>query len=284
MVGQVVYIISDVRSGSTLLDNILAACPGAVSVGELSLLASFLYKGNVGKHVQWKCTCGATITDCGFWGEVISRLSGEGIPIQETSFAALSRIDGKRQIDEAAKGKVTQGNDEIYKKVFALSNAKLIIDSSKDAEQGLHLYKQSIHNVKIIYIERDIRAVSSSKYKWNMRFNSESVSSVRLLRRSMRVRKKIKTKLRGVRENDLVCVKYKELADNPQKTIDRIFRHFQMEPYRVPKYMDMSNGHSIGGTPNRYKKVPVKYDDTWKEFARKRPFFNIIGGILEAFT
>ena len=40
--GEILYVLSDVRSGSTLLDQLLGAHPSIFSVGELHWLAAYV--------------------------------------------------------------------------------------------------------------------------------------------------------------------------------------------------------------------------------------------------
>jgi hypothetical protein len=59
-----VYIASDARSGSTLLDQLLGGHPAAVSVGELCRLSDFVRRGD-------RCTCGEPVHECPFWAPVL---------------------------------------------------------------------------------------------------------------------------------------------------------------------------------------------------------------------
>src|SRR5690606_36893435 len=70
----IIYIMSDVRSGSTLLENILSNSPDIVSVGELHHLDSHLNKGKWGVTWDWKCSCGSEFSDCSFWSTVLENL------------------------------------------------------------------------------------------------------------------------------------------------------------------------------------------------------------------
>ena len=68
----IIYVMSDVRSGSTLLENILSNAPNTLSVGELHHLDSHLYKGKWGRPWNWTCSCGKSIDNCKFWNKTNS--------------------------------------------------------------------------------------------------------------------------------------------------------------------------------------------------------------------
>lgn len=61
---RVIYIIGAGRSGSTLLDTVLASHPDVVGVGELVNLHSAGWTSNE------VCACGKLGTECDFWTRV----------------------------------------------------------------------------------------------------------------------------------------------------------------------------------------------------------------------
>ena len=67
----VIYIISDRRSGSTLLENILSKSIEIVSIGELAMLKGHIEKNGPGDLWNWNCSCGKTIMQCEFWSKVL---------------------------------------------------------------------------------------------------------------------------------------------------------------------------------------------------------------------
>ena len=41
--------------------------------------------------------------------------------------------------------------------------------------------------------------------------------------------------------------------------------------------MELSNDHTIGGTPGRFERRPVAEDITWKDFYTNKPILNTLG-------
>lgn len=64
--------MSDSRSGSTLLENILSKSPEIISLGELHNLHSHLVKGPMGTITNWKCSCGIQVDQWDFWTDVLN--------------------------------------------------------------------------------------------------------------------------------------------------------------------------------------------------------------------
>src|SRR3954465_15236550 len=67
----VIYIISDRRSGSTLLENILSRSSEVTSVGELAMLKGHILKQGPGERWNWNCSCGNPIMQCVFWRPIL---------------------------------------------------------------------------------------------------------------------------------------------------------------------------------------------------------------------
>ena len=85
-----IYITGRGHSGSTILDILLGNSSQIASVGELL--------AGLSRADQGACSCGATMSDCGFWREVRSRAEAEGITwdevcgIADLGAAALWRV------------------------------------------------------------------------------------------------------------------------------------------------------------------------------------------------
>ena len=62
-----IYIASDVRSGSTLLDYLLSNNDNIISIGEFALLNDHLNRKGWGVSWDWCCSCGQHLEDCSFW-------------------------------------------------------------------------------------------------------------------------------------------------------------------------------------------------------------------------
>lgn len=276
--------MSDVRSGSTLLESILSHSDIISSIGEVHHLDSHVNKGKWGGRWDWQCSCGNDIAKCSFWRKVLEHLKTKGITeIHNTEFIRrnhqfLSLQSSHYKIDDKFNETLTL-LQEIYSSVLDTEETKVVVDSSKNAHQFRALYENSDLDLKLIFIVRDIRAVVLSKRKWQIKYVQKSTNLFVLL---------LITKYKNViqrRAYAKVCnskrfyVKYEDLASYPRETISGISNKFNIPEFNIPEYMIRKNNHSIGGTPNRNKRK-IQLDNSWKKESLKKPFFHFIGWFL----
>lgn len=274
----ILYIVSDVRSGSTLLENILSKSNEVVSVGELHHLDSHLHKGKWGSSWNWKCSCGESFDSCKFWTNVfkdMNVLDFDDIKNTEVKYEKLSGA-----VEESKRQATLELLDRIYTSVFNTTGVKVVVDSSKRPLQGKAIYENSSFNVKILYLKRDLRAVVISKNKWSMKFYDKSLDLYKVLWSSYKHRINCKKVLREVRDEDLYVINYEHMLSDLQFNLDSISSFVGFSTFRVPEYTVLDNDHTIGGTPGRFEKRKIKLDSQWKKTAKKKPIFNTIGFIL----
>ena len=178
---QVIYIMSDNRSGSTLLENMLSKSQECFSVGELAMLKGHLLKKGPGERWNWNCSCGKPFTQCSFWASIVTETNATASPdFQTNTYMNLkNRILNRISISPSFfKNKllqicstpqnmaVTNTENNLFKLVAEKSGKNVIIDSSKNPVQALAIYKNRKDiQVKIIWLKRDLRAIAVSKQK-----------------------------------------------------------------------------------------------------------------------
>ena len=279
--------MSDTRSGSTLLQNILSTGPGMITVGELYHLDSFINKGRWGRTWNWQCTCGKSFSECSFWNPVLKALQGQGfdkierteiIPTQHNGLNKVIRcdydLDGKNR-------KTLDLLNAVFSAIFEVSGAEVVIDSSKSPVQGLALYQQLGFKVKVIYLKRDIRAVAMSKQKWQSKLMNRDVNSYKILFRNKIYDLRCRNALKQIAPEDMISITYEDLARTPQKVVDRITHTLDLNGFRVPEFMQLDKDHAVGGTPNREGKRAISYDDSWERKTTNRPVFRMFGQLVD---
>ena len=158
----IIYIMSNQRSGSTLIENVLSKSPQIVSVGEARHLGGHIHKNGPGGAWDWNCSCGNSLLECEFWKKVYRNMSISNpleIPITKILYP---KGHEKNQI-KADNRKVVTLMNQVYQAVLKTANCAVLVDSSKIAFHGASLYQNSPFNFKFIYLRRDLRAVSISK-------------------------------------------------------------------------------------------------------------------------
>lgn len=286
---HIIYIISQRRSGSTLIENLLGQHPNVVSVGEYRLLKDHFHRRGPGKLWKWKCNCGEDIVNCKFWSKyyVVDRQHPEGKDTALTYrvslleriglyFGKTSSIFKKNQNTAAV---VASDTMDVFKQITKEETAEVIIDSSKDALQGYYLAKSS-DSVTVVYLKRQLRATVASKYKRSIA-NGKSVKLLSVLFGSF-----LNEVLNGHIVDELpksqkIILNYEKFVQNTDKYYLQILEKVNLPVINIPKFFQPYPSHSIAGTPGRFEKKEVVYDDSWKLFYKSHPISNFSGWLLE---
>ncbi|HEU0076850.1 MAG TPA: sulfotransferase [Longimicrobiaceae bacterium] len=278
----VIYIASDNRSGSTLLDQLLGGHPAAVSVGELRRLADFVRRDE-------PCTCGLPVRECPFWGPVLAaepEVETAALPRGASRVAELGTqallLAAPRPLLGRAKGARAraEGCWRVADRAAAEAGAGWVVDSSKTPEQLRMLSLARPDALRVIFLVRDGRGVALSKaQRRGMPFwrgvVSWTASNLRLL-----------MALRSVPASRRLTVRYEALCEDPEREMRRI-AEFAGLPYDPAlTRLDRSGRHNIGGSPHRFDAGPatIRLDDRWHGFVRgsKAVQFGVLGGWLNA--
>lgn len=171
---RVIYIIGAGRSGSTLLDTVLANHPEVVGVGELVNLHSAGWTSNE------ICACGKLGTECSFWTQVrdvwqrrVPQATVEGYIALQKRVEFFSRF-GLMQIARMLRQRISptsefqtylRQTEALYQAIAEASGKSVIVDSSKHPIRGALLAHLSGVDLRLVHLVRDARAVTWSRKK-----------------------------------------------------------------------------------------------------------------------
>lgn len=271
MAGEVgnrwVYVAGDVRSGSTLLADLLTQSFDAFNAGELGRLWDCLERGQL-------CTCGRPIDGCDIWGEVVQGVRAEfgGRSYRELADLAYGALDHPRMLrsrrltppssEEVALREVTERTIE------AVTGAAVVVDATKMA-RTLWVAAHVDRPLTAVHLVRDPRAVafacmSNSARDPSLRdrhLGKEPVhrSTVAWTVRNLACRRV----LRSLPAADAHDVRYEDLATRPEVEIERIAGQ---STRMLDAFASVSSGecHSLGGNPRRFAPSEVKLDERWR--------------------
>lgn len=282
-----IFIMSDVRSGSTLLEYMLASNDNVVSIGEAHHLKSYLVGGYSGKRWRHTCSCGVKLTECPFWTSVLSENTKKLVKEYSTSFerqkmSSLS-LNPNYEKDEHFTQRI-QLYSQLLQSLATSSKAVFVTDSSKREHQGLALYHHLPNDVKLIYLKRDLRAVVLSKLKWQNQIHARSSSVLAIVIGSLFHRFRQNRAFNKVKSRDKIAITYSDLCAHPQRTTQLIATTLDMGQLGAPRYFERSKSHTIGGTPDKREKQPIVYDDSWKQQLRHYPLLRLVGWALNKLT
>ena len=299
---RVLYIMGAGRSGSTLLDTVLASHPDVVGVGELVNLHSAGWTSNE------ICACGQLGTACGFWMRVRAawqrrapEATVEGYIALQKKFELfqwfgvknilrLVRQQFARTADFTAYLRQTEA---LYHAIAEASGKSIVVDSSKSPIRGALLANLSGIDLRLIHLVRDARAVAWSRKK---ALEADKKAGVQTAIKSRPVWYSvgywafinILSMIVGIlRWNKSLRMRYEDFVSQPKPQMDRLSHVVGLdysaavqallngEPIRVE--------HPIAGNRMRMKgNVTLKPDWEWMERlpSRDRVICWITGGWL----
>ncbi len=234
---EIIYIMSDNRSGSTLLENILSKSEECFSVGELAMLRGHLLKNGPGEKWNWTCSCGKPFDECIFWSSIV-----------------------KQTFEKSPENFFTSINWNFKSKALAL-NAGLPF-----------LFKKRF--LKIINSNNNKKVISTLNELYKLVHEHSGILDVFYYRRLCY------TVSTMVKPSDILMLDYEALAQNTHEELQKIFEAFAIKPFATPEYMELIEDHTIGGTPGRFAKKPIQYDEGWKDQFYNDKFAYLIGGVL----
>lgn len=254
---QVAFVLSDMRSGSTLLDQLLGAHPAVMSLGELHWLPAYMNQDRSmydPKH-ELVCTCGRVVSDCEFWGRVAIRLDRPLDSLQlRPSFSRLGRqfierfpgafrhsflqktLTGTKMIDDSL---------DLFDCLFDVSGCRCLVDSSKSTYRFRAVYDARPEQTCGLVLTRDYRAVIHSKMKRGHSLESAATS----WRGKMR---QIAALTDDLPRECIHQMSYESLCQDPVGELTRLcgFLGITFTPAMLER--PTVGTHHIGGSPSKF--------------------------------
>jgi len=288
---KVLYIGGWGRSGSTLLDRMLGQVPGLFSTGELR------YIWERGLLENQLCGCGLPFRECSFWGQVGKEAFGGWDEVDVAGVVGLrNSVDRLWHTPWLLGPAIWPGYGvkleeyvnllgRLYKAIRNVSNAKIIIDSSKAPSYAFILGKARDIDLRMVHLVRDSRGVAFSWKKQVVR--PEVTYKVAYMPRY----NPLTASLRYILDNGLLCfanrtpvlsrgappyvlVRYEDLADQPREMLARILSHVGYEVREDTfSFIDSATGrvflgtnHMVAGNPMRFKsgEIVLRPDVEWQ--------------------
>ncbi len=265
------FILSDVRSGSTLLDQCLGAHTEVVTLGEAHWLPAYvtLDRTQYDPVHDLVCACGREVGECPFWSAVRREL---GRPLESlrlhSRFVRSSSNGGliswirwlPRRLVRAHPGLYRRslvrralGGHRLAEDVLGLleaasraSGCPVCIDSSKSPFRFRAVFGLDPERARAIVLARDFRAVVHSKMK-----RGESLeAAARGWRVAMEQIHALTQDLPGKHVHQL---RYEDLCNQPRTELGRLCEFlgisFQDAMLRRPEKARL---HHIGGSPSKF--------------------------------
>ncbi|MFN3405707.1 MAG: sulfotransferase [Cytophagaceae bacterium] len=274
----ILYILSNGRSGSTILDVMIGSHPEIWTVGELQNLPKD-YKANK------ICGCGNHLIKCEFWAPISSKIPIFNIP---DTFSSISYFRDKYPSGKVIRfnmlkfllsgkpGKWKNGcyeyglaNHQLFQQIkVAAENSlgteiKWIADASKDPYRLIFLKSTGFFDIKVIHITKDPRALTYSMTKEKFKSLSKCIRftgkwffenlTMTIIGR------------RHFSEDEFIHIRYEDLVTNPSEVFQKIGNKFKInfDGFSASNFRAYKN-HGISGNQSRWRKSSLELDTTWK--------------------
>lgn len=277
-----VYILSNGRSGTTLLDLLLGAHSRIWTVGEAQLLPWELVNS------KRPCGCGQPFDTDPFWQEVLSSYSADAKGYHIGYFRNRNHVGrvlrwshlpdllrgSVRSSWEAAADEYARSNHEFFQTVRSVAEDRVddsvrwLVDASKDPYRLFWLQQCPQFDIRVIHLMKSPRAfVASAARPW--------------LSEPAGIRKVVRFAARWVIENTIMArlcttcfsphqvrqLRYEELAEQPEATMQALVDWLNLDYSRqlTRAFRDYEN-HAISGNAMRWRNSDdeIRLDERWK--------------------
>lgn len=289
MTNDITFILSDARSGSTLLDQLLGANKDVVTIGEVHWLAAYV---NQDRRIYnpvhpLNCSCGQTISECVFWlrveeavghslgtlvlrpriidkarsGELpwklVARVGRRMKSIVDANPAYYRNSVCQRILDGQ---RIAADSIRLFDAIKSVSGARCIIDSSKATFRFRSVFEAIPDRVLVILLARDYRAVVHSKMN---RGKTMETAAIGWKRKALQMEELTK----DVPQDKVYRLKYEELCREPKIQVRKLCEFLDLEFSHEMLIRPSVGIHHLGGSPSKFDKSrsKIKLDQRYLE-------------------
>lgn len=279
-----IFILSDVRSGSTLVDQCLGAHTDIVSLGEAHWLTAYLSQDRsiYDPKQPLVCTCGEPVRDCPFWNQVGRALGRplDTLKLGSGTTSLRSRGDMRSKIRGIARRflrieprlfrcsvmqdmldgpRIARDSADLYDAVAAVTGCKYCVDSSKSPFRFRVAYCLDSERTIAIVLTRDFRAVVRSKMKRGHSLESAALG----WRRKM---EQIDALTKDLPAKDVYRLTFESFCENPRSELMKLCSFLDVEFSDAMLQRPTGNTHHIGGSPSKFiaSQIDISLDKSYE--------------------
>ncbi len=245
------------------------------------MLQGHLKQQGPGDKWGWKCSCGEPILQCALWGEV-----NRTLPLEELRTRLDHREGGRSMFESMPKAvdnalhkyalsgmEVAQESLRILLAFAEQSGSSWVVDSSKDALQGYYLHKARPESVRILHLKRSIGEIAFSKLGHRKGGVGSSLQMAQYLNSVALQNRFADEVVARIEPESKFSLHYRDLATEPGASLEALLRFLKVDvrASELPTHMEPFASHSIGGTPSRFERRAIAYDDKSKAYFDKHP-------------
>jgi UDP-N-acetylglucosamine transferase subunit ALG13 len=277
----VLYIGGWGRSGSTLLECLIARLDGVVVLGEVKhLWERALQRDEL-------CACGEAFSRCSFWGAVGDEAFGGWDRVDVGRVLELKgAVDRQRRMHATTRRR--PGRDlradlleysAYYRKIYAaaavITGANIVVDSSKEVPTALALSHDRHLDLRVMHIVRDSRG---SAYSWSKVVPRPEVEGQDTMPTfspawSTAMWLSLNTAVSGLRYRGVPVtrLRYEDLVADAASTVRIAWQELDLPgtgelPMVDDTTIELAPTHSVAGNPMRFRSglTKLSHDNAWQ--------------------
>lgn len=267
---KVVYITGWLRSGSTILGNVLNELPGVLHAGEVH----YLWKNGVLRHgTNSLCGCGEQVRECPLWSSVVATLDAPDLDRLATQMMTGQRRALRTRHTRARLAHTPPDVHAVVDRTVALYRAlaergahRAIVDSSKYPAEAAALLHRSDVDLRIVHIVRDPRATAYSYLRAKRYIEPMSPAAST----SHWVGFNVASELVGSASNGrYLRVRHEDLTEEPRRVVAEVLRFAGLDdesPVDEDGKVTLGVNHTVTGNPDRLSQgtVAIRPDERWR--------------------
>lgn len=279
---KVLYIAGVGRSGSTLLERMLGALPGAVNAGELNAIFSRVVPQDQ------RCGCEQPFSRCPFWTAVGEEAFGGWGAVSARMAELQPRVVRQRHVPRLATGvapaaylrdldEYLDAHDRLYRAIAAVSGAEVVVDASKSTAQLFALRRVPDLDLRILHLVRDPRGVAHSWGKQGIRKPQSrtgdamgTYSPPRLA--ALWTALELECSVLAASSPRTAHVRYEDLVDRPRATLRQALGEVGLPAdegdlvHVGRRSVVLGRSHGVAGSRTRFVAghIALRPDDAWR--------------------
>ena len=253
---ELLYIMGTARSGSTILEILLASGDSVFGGGELSCLIKDGFVHNT------TCSCGDACMDCEVWGKVVEDMCLDRQELE--AWAALQqRVDWHdgffRQMFRLLPDKDLERyrtlTSRLLEAISRTTGCAMVVDSSKYAGRALALARVVGVGIKVVCLTRSPSGLMASFQKQN-KDEQRPKSPTAALAYYLVTLASLRLAIWRLGRENVFMLRYETLMANPEEVLESIgcWAGIDIKPTlrRLRRQKDFDVGHLV--TANRLRK------------------------------
>jgi hypothetical protein len=276
---KLLYIASNGRSGSTLLEMLLNVSPHLWTLGEFHVLPWELRRNH-------PCGCGASVINCELWGPIIKEHETILVHGSITRFRRAHNADRALRLAElpslltgrfhssGAKSqemhRYAEDNriilDAVRRRATQLGKPSVtwLVDSSKSPYRLRWLAASHQFELKVVHLVKDPRAFAYSMSKSST--GATKAYRVVLAAARWQVENRLFDALqRGcLRAEQFFRLRYEQLATHTEKTLHELADWLEVPTWSGASELFRGTNHGIAGNPARFDSRGIELDEKWR--------------------